>query len=277
MLISKRGKTRKLSALQVRMQKKLDSGNFRMLNESMYTTTGNESRQLMQENPHLFNVYHMGYSEQVKRWPSNPLDDIIKFLATQDPSLRIADLGCGEARLAKNVPQRQVMSFDLVANNERVTACDIANVPLPDSSVDVVVFCLSLMGTNYADFITEARRILVPDGLMLVAEVASRFEDHDPKDFVRGVESLGFNVDSSHPLTKTHLQSTPVKGKQRRRGGGKKNKKKHKTAQLEESLSSAVFFYKFAFISIKDTSKGDSTRKAGKALPKLAACVYKKR
>ena len=33
-------------------------------------------------------------------------------------------------------------------------------LPLADRSVHVAVFCLSLMGTNVADFIAEANRVL---------------------------------------------------------------------------------------------------------------------
>ena len=29
-----------------------------------------------------------------------------------------------------------------------VVQCDMSNVPLPNESVDLVVFCLALMGTN---------------------------------------------------------------------------------------------------------------------------------
>lgn len=34
------------------------------------------------------------------------------------------------------------------------------NVPLNPQSCDIVVFCLSLMGTNVADFLCEAHRVL---------------------------------------------------------------------------------------------------------------------
>lgn len=37
-------------------------------------------------------------------------------------------------------------SFDLVSVNSKVTACDIAHVPLPDDAVDAVVLSLALMG-----------------------------------------------------------------------------------------------------------------------------------
>ena len=64
--------------------------------------------------------------------------------------------------------KNQVHSFDLVSPNARVTACDMANVPIKDASVHVAVFCLSLMGTNLADFLREAHRVLVPGGLVKV-------------------------------------------------------------------------------------------------------------
>jgi len=93
--------------------------------------------------------------------------------------------------------------------------------------VDVAVFCLSLMGTNYSSYIKEAHRVLRPrysfvylpisscswdfvmilnntsygfivfhSGMLLIAEVKSRFDPNnggaDPKDFVKAVCDLGF-------------------------------------------------------------------------------------
>ena len=49
-------------------------------------------------------------------------------------------------------------SFDLVKVNEFVEVCDMSNVPLQDESIDIAVFCLSLMGTNFLTFIQEAWR-----------------------------------------------------------------------------------------------------------------------
>ncbi|RCN24039.1 hypothetical protein ANCCAN_30272 [Ancylostoma caninum] len=54
----------------------------------------------------------------------------------------------------------KVRSFDLVAVNDMVTECDMAHLPVEDSVADIVVFCLSLMGTNTTDYIKEARRVL---------------------------------------------------------------------------------------------------------------------
>ena len=51
-------------------------------------------------------------------------------------------------------------SFDLVAYNDRITVAEMSNVPLPDNSVDVAIFSLSLMGTDYVGGLAEAQRCL---------------------------------------------------------------------------------------------------------------------
>ena len=97
--------------------------------------------------------YHAGFRAQVAGWPSNPLDAIIREIRRTCPrGCVVADFGCGEARLAAELEGHAgtVHSFDLVRANARVTACDMARVPLPNACVDVAVFCLALMSTNYA-------------------------------------------------------------------------------------------------------------------------------
>lgn len=103
----------------------------------------------------------------------------------------IADFGCGDAKLAESVAHK-VYSLDLVATKPEVTACDMSKTPLNKESVNVVVFCLSLMGTNLRDFLVEANRVLKPNGQLRVAEVKSRFEKVD--DFLSHVQSCGFKL-----------------------------------------------------------------------------------
>ena len=64
----------------------------------------------------------------------------------------------------------------------------MSRVPLKSGSVQVVVFCLSLMGTNVKDFLLEAGRILVKGGLLKIAELESRLEG-DERGFIRYVDS----------------------------------------------------------------------------------------
>ena len=185
------------NSIQQAFKARLAGSRFRILNEELYTTTSQKSYDKFREHPELFEQYHQGFRHQVESWPQNPVDVIVKSLTNkyQKKSKKatsrvvVADFGCGDAQLAKDLlavkPKTakasdnkmfKVHSFDLVSPNELVTACDMANVPLPDKSVDVCVFCLSLMGTNLADFIREAHRVLKDDGRVKIAEVRSRIE-----------------------------------------------------------------------------------------------------
>ncbi len=112
------------------------------------------------------------------KWPINPVKVIAAMLKTKskDQKLNVADFGCGDAYLARTLCKtHNVHSFDMVSTSDIVTACDMAHVPLKDSSMDVAVFCLSLMGTNLRDFVAEAFRVLKPGADLIVAEVKSRF------------------------------------------------------------------------------------------------------
>lgn len=195
-LVKAKGTAVGLSTLQQKFKDKLDGARFRKLNERLYTIKSEEAFKEFQEDPALFGLYHEGYKKQVESWPENPLDSIIKWLESQSKDLVVADMGCGDARLQATV-QNKVHSFDLVSVNPRVSACDMAHVPLPDQSVDVVVFCLSLMGTNMGDFLREAHRILRPAGVLKIAEVRSRFFESGKdgvKTFTRLIKKAGFDL-----------------------------------------------------------------------------------
>ncbi|KAL1954007.1 hypothetical protein VTO42DRAFT_1828 [Malbranchea cinnamomea] len=199
--------TTALTPLQKAMRQKLLSARFRHLNETLYTTPSDRAMELFNANPELFHEYHAGFSQQVKEsWPSNPVDSYIQAVKSRgalkqnakhdksNPALvplprrphgtcTIADLGCGDARFAKALMplskslNLKLLSFDLCATDPLVTKADIANLPVEDGSVDVAIFCLSLMGTNWVSFVEEAWRVLRGDGKgeCWISEVKSRF------------------------------------------------------------------------------------------------------
>lgn len=177
-------------SLKERLMEQLNSARFRYINEQLYTQTGQEAQEMFEEDEEAFQVYHQGFQTQVNKWPANPVDLFIKDIQQLPGNKVVADFGCGDAKIARNVPHK-VHSFDLVALNDHVTACDMAHVPLGNGSVDVAVFCLSLMGTNLADYLTEAHRVLKTGGHLKIAEVASRF--HSLPQFLLKVEQFGFH------------------------------------------------------------------------------------
>ncbi|GMN42599.1 hypothetical protein TIFTF001_011802 [Ficus carica] len=162
----------------------------------IFWKSGKEALDYFKEDPALFDMYHAGYQEQMSHWPELPVNIIMKWLKDHSPSLVVADFGCGDARLAKNV-KNKVFSFDLVSHDPSVIACDMSNTPLDSESVDVAVFCLSLMGTNFPNYLQEAYRVLKPCGWLLIAEVKSRFDPNtggaDPNKFTKAVCDLGFS------------------------------------------------------------------------------------
>lgn len=210
--------TSKLTPLQAAMREKLISARFRHLNETLYTRPSAEAFSLFEESPDMFTEYHEGFRRQVEVWPENPVEgylaDIRQRGRARFPSKDnhrhkksqqqeeqqeakgdihplprnratgtcvIADLGCGDARLASELQRDKkklrldILSFDLHSPHPLVTKADIANLPVANGTVDIVIFCLALMGTNWVDFIEEAYRILRWKGELWVAEIKSRF------------------------------------------------------------------------------------------------------
>ncbi|XP_020179016.1 ribosomal RNA-processing protein 8 isoform X1 [Aegilops tauschii subsp. strangulata] len=198
-------KGRKPASLLEKMRARLSGGHFRMLNEKLYTCSGQDAFDYFKNEPELFDVYHAGYQEQMSHWPEQPVNVIIKWLKSHNKSWTVADFGCGNAAVAKNV-KNKVFSIDLVSDDPSVIACDMAHTPLEPSSVDVAIFCLSLMGTNFPSYLQEANRVLKPSGWLLIAEVRSRLDPNtggaDPDKFSEAISQLGFSLVSKDEKNK---------------------------------------------------------------------------
>ena len=176
----------------------LAGSQFRWLNDMLYSTSSSAAFEEFNSDPSLFASYHAGFARQAEKWPTNPVEQCLGFLR-RHPQLRVVgDFGCGEARIAAELqdhpPRRPVHSFDLVSNgNPAITACNISAVPLSKETLDVAVFNLSLMGTDWPAFVNEARRCLKDGGILYVSEVVSRLVQ-GVEAFERGLTGAGFKV-----------------------------------------------------------------------------------
>ena len=109
------------------------------------------------------------------------------------PDWIVADMGCGENLLSKEI-KNKVHAFDFYSNDDDVVQCDMKNVPLDSDSVDVVVFCLALMAPNYLDHLKEGHRILRTYSKMFICQPYKKMEGKIDK-FKSEIEELGFSVD----------------------------------------------------------------------------------
>ena len=234
---------------------KLAGARFRILNQQLYTSDSKTAVEIFSKNEKLSSIYHLGYGEQVKKWPTNPVKLIIDFLETKSKKTKIevADLGCGDAKIGRyflNSKNVKVHSFDLYKMESFVTVTDMSNLPLKKDSLDVSIFCLSLMGTNLADFIIESNRVLKKDGILKIAEVRSRFGQKETvglKRFIRGITQLGFYFNKKQADNKMSLDP-------------KTNPNSH-----------------FLLLEFKKVKSIDKSTESIDKLLKLEACLYKNR
>lgn len=212
--------------LLAHFKEQLHASTFRLLNEELYNSPNAYAAQLLREES-TFQDYHRGYRQQLVQWPLNPNHIIIESVlknknahfsvdglaspssskptSTTAPAFAttpnsmptswvIADMGCGDAQIANALKPLgyTVHSFDFCALNPHVTIADSTNVPLQDASVDVCVFSLSLMATDYEKSLFEAFRILKPNRVLKIVEVRSRIPF--PRRFSEMICSIGFTV-----------------------------------------------------------------------------------
>lgn len=169
--------------LREKLMRRLEGGKFRLLNERMYHGRGLKRDDLR--------LYHELYGSQVRKWPVNPLDVIIGKMREKGAKGVIADVGCGEARIAREFAN--VISLDLHPAAPDVVACDMrVGIPLGDGSVDIAVCCLSMMAEDIGVPTREVSRVLRTGGWWYVAEVRSRISSVNH--LAKGFESFGFEV-----------------------------------------------------------------------------------
>ena len=181
-------------------------GDFSTMNRLWNQSHSATTHQRLQANPEEWSQYHTLYQKSRKDWTVIPYEEMIRW-CQQRSGYTIGDFGCGEAKLAEAVSDRhRVYSFDHLAINHNVTACDMAHLPLDDETLDVAIFSLSLMGSNFTDYLREAYRTLKLDGQLHIIEATSRFSDINQ--FRTNLEALGFAVITVQDMWKfTHIRA----------------------------------------------------------------------
>jgi SAM-dependent methyltransferase len=189
--------------------KRRELGNFSELNRRWSVSNSKTIKERLTKDKREWEYYHTLYREKRKEWNEIPYVEISKKLKGREDWL-IADLGCGENLLSKEI-NNKVLSFDYVGIDDSVTECDISNLPLKDNKVDVSVFSLSLMGSNYIDYLKEGYRILKPYGNMFIVEPKKKWENKSEK-LVSELDSIGLKIVENYTSNRfLYLQLIKIK------------------------------------------------------------------
>ena len=163
------------------------------IHQKAKTSTSKHMHEWFLNNPDGWKEYHKQREITKTTWLEDPVDVIAKELNERNDTNIIADLGCGLAKLSKiiNVPNK-VISIDHYSDDPNVIKADIADLSnyICDNEVDITVFCLSLWGTNYLDYIKEAYRITAKRGFMYIVEPSDKFDFDKLKE---DIKQIGFN------------------------------------------------------------------------------------
>jgi hypothetical protein len=149
-------------------------GDFSTLNQRWNSSRSDTVHERLTRDPSEWYLYHTELRSIRARWPEDPCRRIADRLRIR-PDWVIGDFGCGEGLLGKQLSNK-VIGIDHVGVDDSVIVADMAKTPLPAGTLDVVVFSLSLMSTNWRAYLSEAHRTLRPFGQLLVAEPRGRWE-----------------------------------------------------------------------------------------------------
>ena len=147
---------------------------------------------MFETKPDLWHTYHDSRDFSFKGYDNQdeiPVNKIISYLETkQKHRLTILDLGCGRNLIFNHFKANNkftIRGYDYVSFNESIKA-DISNLPEKDESVKVCVYSQSLMGSNWKDYLIEAKRVLEYNGEIIISESIERYDII--KDYLKELE-----------------------------------------------------------------------------------------
>lgn len=176
------------------------------------TTLSSTMNKEFNDNPESWFRYHSLRRERMKDWSEIPYEYIATKIRNNNDV--IADFGCGDNKFKDCVPNNEVYSFDHIACDDSVIACDMKDVSahLEDESIDTAVFSLALWGTNYKDYIKEAFRVLKHRGFIYIAEPIKSYETpEEEQELYDLIRNEGFEIIGSIERRNKFIYITGIK------------------------------------------------------------------
>ena len=156
------------------------------LHKKYKTMSSQNLNKQFNDNKEEWEKYHEISKQNEQSFPEEdiPRNRIIKKLETFGGKRKkeVVDLGCGYGEISQYFKDNNrfvFQNFDHVAINDTIISKDIKNTELDDTSVDIVIMCLSMWGSNCKDYLKEAYRILDIGGTLYIVEPYKRWNDNE--------------------------------------------------------------------------------------------------
>ena len=149
-------------------------GDFRQMNKRITNELSTTTFERFKADPSEWFLYHSYYKELRDTWTEIPIEVIASKIT--NPDYTVLDMGAGQALLADLLPNNEVIGVDYVSNYPSVIEANMANLNgiVEDKSVDVLVYCLSLMSKHsWIDYLKEGYRCLRDNGVVYICTNAS--------------------------------------------------------------------------------------------------------
>jgi len=157
-----------------------------VLHKKYKTMSSQNLNKQFNDNKEEWEKYHEISKQNEQSFPEEdiPRNRIIKKLETFGGKRKkeVVDLGCGYGEISQYFKDNNrfvFQNFDHVAINDTIISKDIKNTELDDTSVDIVIMCLSMWGSNCKDYLKEAYRILDIGGTLYIVEPYKRWNDNE--------------------------------------------------------------------------------------------------
>lgn len=164
----------------------------------------NIAKNVYENDKNKFNEYHKHRQESIKSWIENPINYVAYIINNRNKESYhdIIDMGCGLNQLKDLIinGDKRVVGVDFYSDDKNVIQSDMCDLSkyVHNESKDICVFCLSLWGTNYEDYIKEANRIMKHGGILIIVEPYSKFGENEHyktiDEFSEKIEKYGFEV-----------------------------------------------------------------------------------
>lgn len=213
------------------LQKRLEGGQFRLLNEKIYKNEKLTNDQIIR--------YHDYYRKQIKKWPIDPNKLILEELSTAiteidifiknkiiiiknhkifhsitpyNEAINIADIGAGDSTKYNDLIEIVLKTmqssvnfefFDKYPINKNIIQADIESIPRQCKTFNIVVCCLSMIKNDISNIIKEVNRILKIKGIFLFAELKSRIKNISI--FTNNIKKYGFKVKNINSQNKCFI------------------------------------------------------------------------